>query len=308
LALGVCDPDHSDEYWRRKFTLDIYIHFFSELQVGMNLILKALFYFLCLSGLLFAQDSKIPNIAVIPFVGDKTVSAEQLNFITGKFATELMATKAFRILDRGKMEYILKEQGFQQSGACNNSECQLQMGQLLGVDFIVAGNLVRFGSKYAFRADYIEIGSGQVAFSVEEEESGDLEDVYATLCKGAAHKLAQEQHTKSVPLDLSAPKVTTEGTNTAPLPAHASLTMKRKIALALWGTTLLGAGSGFYFDRKGTDYADQYDAAKSAGDRSAADDAFANIHSTKTRRDVSYGVSISSFVIGAVLWFWPEGK
>ena len=66
-----------------------------------------------------------------PFVGDKSVTAEQLNFITGKFAGELMNTQVFHMLDRGQMDYILKEQGFQQTGTCNSSECQVQMGQLL---------------------------------------------------------------------------------------------------------------------------------------------------------------------------------
>ena len=205
-----------------------------------------------------------PNIAVIPFVGDRSVSAEQLNFLTGKFAAELMATKSFRILDRSKMDYILQEQGFQQSGVCHSSECQIQMGQLLGVDAIVAGNLVRFGSKYAFRADYIDVALGQVLYTSEVDESGDLEDVYAPLCKNAAQALAENiqgsSQSTAIPVGVLAPE-TQKTFNEPPeysLPAvndtgiRKPLSLKRKIALALWGTGVASAGSCYYFDTQMT--------------------------------------------------------
>lgn len=148
---------------------------------------------------------QIPNIAIVPFTGDNSVTAEQLNFITGKFSSELNETHAFTILDRGKMEFILKEQGFQQLGACSSSECKVQIGQLLGVDKIVGGSLVRFGKKYAFRAEYIDVGSGQMLFSAEWNESGEIEDVYESICRNAALQLANKERGISAPV-IKAPQ------------------------------------------------------------------------------------------------------
>lgn len=248
-----------------------------------------------------------PNIAVIPFVGDESVTSQQLNFLTGKFAGELIATKAFRVLDRGKMDYILKEQGFQQSGACNSSECQVQMGQLLGVDFIVSGNLVRFGSKYAFRADYIEVSSGQVVQTVEQSESGDLEDVYGALCKGAAIQLAQSFAGEPSPQEAQSP-IPSDAIPKSPSSTQHSLSLKRKIALALWGTSLVGAGGGVFFNSKVDAYSDDYNSAKNRNIYAETKDAYNNVNEAKTNRTISYGVSIGTFLIGAVLWFLPEGK
>jgi TolB-like protein len=131
------------------------------------------------------------NIAVIPFVGDSNVTPEQLSFITGKFAAELLKTGAFTVLDRGKMDFLLREQGFQQSGACNSSECKVQMGQLLGVDNIVAGNIVKFGPEYAFHIEFIDVTSGQIVNTVEISKSGDLFQVYKSICSQGANKLVE---------------------------------------------------------------------------------------------------------------------
>ena len=280
---------------------------------------RALFYLLLFcAGLVFAQ--KLPNIAISPFLGDKTVSAEQLNFITGKFAGELMNTQVFNVFDRVKMDYILKEQGFQQTGACNSSECQVQMGQLLGVDFIVSGNLVRFGSKYAFRADYIDVGSGKVVYFVEQSESGELENVYEPLCQGAAKKLAQKV-TAPVAITVAPASSTVIPTQTgiqnpAPvvpadaLPAQPSkpLSGKRKVALALWGSSLLGAGGGFYFNSKGSSAQSKYDDAERDHLNAEAQIAYEDVEIADRNRNIGYGASIGTLLVGAVLWFLPEGK
>lgn len=268
-------------------------------------IVNLLFIFCAIA---FAQ--KQTHVAVISFVGDKTVSPEQLNFLTGKFASELMRTNVYKVLDRGKMDYILKEQGFQQSGACNTSECQVQMGQLLGVDAIVGGNLVRFGSKYAFRAELIDVGSGLVLYSAEVEESGELEDVYGSLCKRAAEDLARNvnapvasQNAIAVPESQSQVEL---DAGIPAIPTKSGLSTKRKIALALWGGTLLGAGTGYYMDTKVDQYLDDYNTAFKAQNYAETKAAYDNGNSATSLRNISYGVSMGTLLVGAVLWFWPE--
>jgi hypothetical protein len=250
-----------------------------------------------------------------------------LSFITGKFSGEVMRTNAFTVLDRGRMDYILKEQGFQLTGACNSSECQVQMGQLLGVDFIVVGNLVRFGSKYAFRADYIDVGSGKVLYFAEQEESGDLEDVYGDLCLGVAQQLAQMAKSAPLVADALSPVIPTQTGIQGPAPKVPAdvlpvvpskpLSGKRKFALALWGTALLGSGGGYYFNGKAKGYMTDYNAANTAweipANRTEAlvtdlTESYDDATNAKTYRSISYGVSLTALVAGAVLWFLPEGK
>ena len=86
------------------------------------------------------------------------------------------------------------------------------------------------------------------------------------------------------------------------------MSTKRKVALAPWGTSLAGAGAGFYFDGQTSDYADDYRKAIADQDVSGTQDAYDNTQSSKNWRNASYGVSAGTALLGLVLWFWPEGK
>ena len=267
-----------------------------------------------------------PTIAVLPFVGDATVTPEQLNFITGKFVSELISINAFTVLDRGKMDFILKEQGFQQSGACNSSGCKVQVGQLLGVDNLVSGNMVKFGPEYAFRIEYIDVGSGQIVKTVELTKEGDLYKVYKVVCSEGAQKLAEAIFGPKViapapPVVATAPTVDLAPSPepkpqaAAQVPADAipsspskPMSTKRKWAMALWGTSLLGGGGGYYFNTVRVKRVDEYGNALTARNYADTKAAFDNAQSASTRRNISYGVSIGTLVAGTVLWFLPEGN
>lgn len=273
--------------------------------------------FICLgllAGSLAAQGvDSLAHVAVIPVTGGQNIEAEQLSFITGQFAAELVKTRSFTVLDRGQMEYILQEQGFQQSGACNSSKCQVQIGQLLGVDYIVAGSLVRFGSTYAFRADYIEVASGKVLYAVNQKEEGALEDVYESLCSSIARQLARSVQPARVPAPGELAQESGAGLSlgespqalsSAPAGRSNSLSVKRKIALALWGSSLLGAGAGWYFNGQGLDASDNYSAAEKTEDAAALRAAGSDMDAAALNRNVSYSYAVGALVVGAALWIW----
>lgn len=265
-------------------------------------------YFVCFSILLcsssWAQEIKLPNVAVMPFSGDKTVTPEQLSFISSKFTGELILTGAFSVLDRGKMDYILKEQGFQQSGACNSSDCQVQMGQLLGVDNLVTGSLVRFGSTYALHIEYINVSSGRIEKTVDTEQKGDLEDTYKFLCYTAANQLSEVSTVSSAEGKGKKRVVPADAIPSLERP----MSLKRKIAIALWASALGGAGGGFYFNKQGSAYESDYEKAISQKDTEATKEAFDETQKADLYRNVSYSVSVTGLIAGAVLWFLPEAK
>jgi len=245
-----------------------------------------------------------PNVAVLPFSGEKSVTPEQLNFITGKFAAELATTGQFEILDRSRMDFILQEQGFQQSGACDGAECRMQLGQMLGVDHVVSGTLVRFDETYAFRADYVDVASGRVEHSVEQSQKGELSSVYAKICKTSAQELSSKV---ASPLSVTAPIAPQAAVSTGlPETEHSGMSTKRKIALGLWGGSLLGAGGALYYNSQATAAQDDYDAAWESYDQLKTRKAYADLQDAESSRNISVGVSAGTVLIGALLWFWPE--
>lgn len=139
----------------------------------------------------FAQDSvntKIPNVAVLDVEGSlNTFSREDLAAITARFETELAKTNQVRLLERRNMDLILQEQGFQQSGACNSAECQVQMGQLLGVDRIITGSISKMKNLYTLNLKMVDVENGQNLRSYALDIRGGLDVVL----RGGCYEMAQ---------------------------------------------------------------------------------------------------------------------
>jgi len=259
-----------------------------------------LFILVALCVGVLAQSNRLTNVAVLDFTGDQTVNTDQLKFLTNKFISELVSTDKYSVLNRERMGDILKEQGFQQSGACNSSECHVQMGQLLGVDYLVSGNIVRFGNEYAFHIEYVNVSTGRIEKSFDLTQEGELEEVYKDLCKDAAQKLLEVASSNP-------PAVRTVPADAIPKIHNSPMSIKHKVALALWGTSLAGLGTGYYFDAKGKEYDKTYDAELKALNKAGATSAYNDIQTAKTGRAVGYSVSIGSALVGLILWFLPDG-
>ena len=87
------------------------------------------FLFLILSiNPLFAKDQKKQTLAVLEFEG-YGVDQFAVKTLTDRFRSKAVADGTFRIMERGAMDEILKEQKFQMSG-CTSDECIVQIGVL----------------------------------------------------------------------------------------------------------------------------------------------------------------------------------
>jgi len=132
--------------------------------------------------------SSIASVAVLNLSGNsKDFSSADLEAITSRFETELMATGKVQVLERRNMDLILKEQGFQQTGACNSSECQVQVGQLLGVDKIITGSLNKVDKLYTINLKMVNVENGQNVMSYALDIRGSMEDVI----RGGCFEMAQ---------------------------------------------------------------------------------------------------------------------
>ena len=70
----------------------------------------------------------------------------------------------------------------------------------------------------------------------------------------------------------------------------------------------MGVGTGAYFNSKGSSFQDDYNTAYAANSYTQTKADYNNIQDAKTARNASYGISIGTFLLGAVLWFLPEEK
>lgn len=268
--------------------------------------------FLILSFIgLHAQESREISLAILDFEGSKGVEKEQLQAITDRFQAAVIDAGGFRVLDRNQMEAVLQEQGFQQTVACNSSECQVQMGQLLGVDKLLSSKVVKIEDVWAISLRYLNVATGQVEKVFSYEVEGSLVDVLRDGARRGAVMLHDYAFAAPVkPVDTGVPRDQFQSqqvpVDALPKSAEKGLSAKRKFALALWGVSAAGIGAGTYFNMKGEDYRKDWEKANEDENARALDRAYDNTQDMKLYRNTSYAVSVVGLVAGCVLWFLPE--
>ncbi len=112
-----------------------------------------------LSG--FAQEKK-KTIAVLEFASTGNLSKKEAITLTKRFRDMLVQTNTFKVLERDKMDAILKEQDFILSDDCNSAECAVQVGQLLGVEKMITGDIGNVGNTWTIGLRMIDMSSGEI--------------------------------------------------------------------------------------------------------------------------------------------------
>jgi len=124
---------------------------------------------------LSAWAQGLPTVAVLDFIG-KGVSAEEASVLTDKLRGELVNSGTVQVIERGAMDEILREQGFQQSG-CTSNECIVEVGQLIGVRFMVAGSIGKIEKTFLLSVRLINVATSKIEKNVQREITGTLTDV-----------------------------------------------------------------------------------------------------------------------------------
>ncbi|MCK4445562.1 MAG: hypothetical protein KAW56_00610 [Candidatus Marinimicrobia bacterium] len=131
------------------------------------------------------------NIAVIEFSG-KNISKDETSILTDRLIIELVNTNKFTVLEREKMDEILKEQGFQISG-CTSNECVVEIGQLTGVEKVVAGSIGKVGDIYSISARIVSVETGKILATATYDYKGDIGNLLEKGMKIISLKLAGDK-------------------------------------------------------------------------------------------------------------------
>ena len=118
-----------------------------------------------------AQSGK-PTVAILDFEG-QDVSASEVQTLTERMRTEIGNTNAVRLIERKAVEKIMAEQGFQQTG-CTSDECAAEVGQLLGVQFMVSGTIGKVGKTYTIDCKMFSVETGETIRAKNATFKGDI--------------------------------------------------------------------------------------------------------------------------------------
>jgi uncharacterized protein (TIGR02145 family) len=134
------------------------------------------------------EVSKVPLVAIMQLTGNGVDEATSAS-VTEALSDELMKTGRVRVMERSQMEKILKEQGFQQSGACDGSGCAVEVGKLLSINRMVVGTLGKLGSAWTFSVRGVDVQTGEILGSARRQQKGEIEDVVPVVMPGLADEL-----------------------------------------------------------------------------------------------------------------------
>jgi len=137
------------------------------------------FCFICFDCFSQQPPSAKFHIAILDLEG-RGVSESETATLSDQLRGQLVNLGAFIVLDRGKMEDILKEQGFQQSG-CTITECAVRVGRVLNVQKIVAGSIGKIGKTYAINISMIDVESSRIERSFNRNYQGEIDGLLEIL-------------------------------------------------------------------------------------------------------------------------------
>jgi len=148
----------------------------------------------------FADRIPLAVYGVVP----QGVSQTTADIVTDIVRMKLRTCGRFDLIEKAKMEEILKEQGFQQTG-CTETECAVKMGKVLNVKKMIVGGLGKIGTAYRLSLRVVDVETAVI--EAEDAESQMIKE--------------EEMETKLVPplVDRICPKIGTVQISELPAPS-----------------------------------------------------------------------------------------
>lgn len=132
------------------------------------------------SAMTSAQEKKI-TVAVLEFQSTGDLEKKEVSTLSNRFRGMLVKTKAFEVLEREKMNEVLKSQDFNMSDACNTAECAVQVGQLLGVEAMIAGDVGKIGETYTIDLRMIDVQTGKIMQTQTQDYQGRVDGLLGVM-------------------------------------------------------------------------------------------------------------------------------
>jgi LPXTG-motif cell wall-anchored protein len=155
------------------------------------------------------QKKKL-NVAVLEFDARGGVSKEDAASLSDAFQGQIIETNEFIVVDRNRIKAILQEQGFQQSEACSEVECMVDVGRILKVEKMFSGTIGKVGKIYTVNIQLIDIATAQIIENKSRRHDGAIEELLTDVIPELAAEMAKGLSGKEVQVSTG----TTGGSST----------------------------------------------------------------------------------------------
>ena len=124
-----------------------------------------------------AQEKKPvkPTLALLPFSSAGVKEYEAIS-LSNRLHSELVKTGRFQVVELEKVEALLKEIAFHQSGIFRE-EYVAQVGQMLGAQLMVSGSVGKVGNTYTVDVRIINVRTRRVIFARTRNSKGQIDEL-----------------------------------------------------------------------------------------------------------------------------------
>jgi curli biogenesis system outer membrane secretion channel CsgG len=96
----------------------------------------------------FAEEVSKITVAVVDFTDQTGKDLHGIEVASTEILSTLLhKTGVFSVVERTKLKAIITEQGFTMSGLVDSTKNAVQVGKLLGADFLITGSVLTYGEK-----------------------------------------------------------------------------------------------------------------------------------------------------------------
>jgi len=131
-------------------------------------------------SIIHAQKKKKVTTAILNLQSKGGVTSNEASTLTDRFRTELVKLNVYTVLERGQMDEILEEQGFNLSG-CTSSECAIEAGKMLGVQVMIAGDVGKVGDVLTIDVRMFHVATGKIIKAIQEDHKGSVSGLLAVM-------------------------------------------------------------------------------------------------------------------------------
>lgn len=151
----------------------------------MNKVFKLIIFLVFSNSILFGQSQTTIAVLDLEALG---IDPAETSVLSNRLRTLLVNMTDYEVVERSRMEEILKEQGLQQTG-CTSDECVVEVGKLLGVQKMLAGSFGKFGNVYTLELRIIDVQTGKIESSTNYDYRSEIENLLLEGVETALRKL-----------------------------------------------------------------------------------------------------------------------
>ena len=117
-----------------------------------------------------------------------SISESEAKILTQRSTSRIIELSDYTVVERANIDKILNEQKFQHSG-CTDSECAVEIGQLLNADVTVVGTVSKLGKTYTIDSRIIDVRNGEALGSASYTHTGNIDQLVKYGIESVAREL-----------------------------------------------------------------------------------------------------------------------